>query len=176
MQTSCPTLNQLFHLTSVNAKPLLDTITVDSRRAVDEQQNIHLIVIVGDRLVAADRDVRWHDRIIYQLRNFHRRVNILHELFSTSSQPATPASARLEAPHRKWAWRHEAGVQAARCGLQSAIDTEIKNTRYSSVCVNRSAILQMAKRFSAEQKTEHMDYGATAFWEHRAAPVEHYGE
>ena len=26
----------------------------------------------------------------------------------------------------------------------------------------------MAKRFSAEQKTEHMDYdGAAAFWEHR---------
>jgi len=25
----------------------------------------------------------------------------------------------------------------------------------------------MAKRFSAQQKTEHMDYGAAAFWEHR---------
>jgi len=57
----------------------------------------------------------------------------------------------------------------------------------------------MAKRFSAEQKTKHMDYGAAAFWkhreqfhnfhwntwsssflllypEHRAAAVEHYGE
>jgi len=54
----------------------------------------------------------------------------------------------------------------------------------------------MAKKFPAEQKTEDMDYGAAAFWEHReqfhwntrsssflllypehrAAPVEHYGE
>jgi len=58
---SCPTLNQLFQLTTVNTKPFFDVVIADIRSCnvvVRFEKRIQLMVIVGHHLAVADHDVR----------------------------------------------------------------------------------------------------------------------
>ena len=71
-ESNTSSLNQLFQLTPVDTKPLLDAVVIAAayiRRRNTVVQRLHLIVIVADRLP--------NGRIVYfyQLLNFHRHVN-----------------------------------------------------------------------------------------------------
>ena len=54
---SCPTLNQLFQLTTVNTKPFFDVVIADIR-SCNVVVRFEKRIIVGHHLAVADHDVR----------------------------------------------------------------------------------------------------------------------